>query len=149
MNRFGTTKFHSLAFGLALLTTCVSVLVAAERGAASAELSDYREPGAPVTALLTAPTPPEPLLHARSGRVALLFREPVMSMERLARPRMGLAGFRFDPESGTSGVGPLISRVEIVSTSAPADQKPVAWAPKMAPCWISCTSRPMAASCPL
>jgi hypothetical protein len=125
-----TVNAVTRVFGFALLTICSTALVAGKLGAASEVLSDYREPTAVVTALLTAPTPPEPLLHTRSGRVGLLFSEPVMSMQRLARPRMGLAGFRFDPESGTSGVGPLISRIEIVSASAPADQKPVVWAPQ-------------------
>jgi dipeptidyl aminopeptidase/acylaminoacyl peptidase len=106
-----------------------TLLLSAAGAACAAETStDYRQPDAAVTALLTAPTPPEPLLHARSGQVALLYREPVMSMERLARPRLGLAGFRFDPESQTSGVGPLISRVDIVSADAP-DRKPVTWTP--------------------
>jgi len=120
------------ALGLILLAACSATLAAAETrsaGLAGTLPSDYREPGAAVTALLTAPTPPEPLLHARSGRVALLFREPVIDMQRLARPRLGLAGFRFDPESQTSGIGPLISRIEIVSADAPADQEPIEWLP--------------------
>jgi len=95
----------------------------------TAVLPDYREPSAPVTGLLTAQTPPEPLLHARSGQVALLYYEPVINMERLARPRIGLAGFRFDPLSQTSGVGPLIRRVEIVSAGDAREQQPVVWLP--------------------
>lgn len=103
--------------------TCVSAQPA------NPQASDYREPEPAVTALLTAPTPPEPLLHARSGQVALLFREPVIRMERLARPRLGLAGFRFDPESQTSGVNPLIYRIEVVSVTADPEQEPVIWVP--------------------
>lgn len=88
----------------------------------------YREPAPEITALLTAPTPPEPLLHATSGQVALLYREPVITMERLSRTRLGLGGFRFDPEAGTSGVAPLIGRVDIVTVAAPSAE-PVVWKP--------------------
>jgi dipeptidyl aminopeptidase/acylaminoacyl peptidase len=111
--------FGACALGIALLSA----------GSAVAAPPDYREPSAAVTALLTAPTPPEPLLHARSGQVALLFREPVISMARLARPRLGLAGFRFDPEAQTSGINPLISRIEVVSVFADPDQEPTVWVP--------------------
>jgi dipeptidyl aminopeptidase/acylaminoacyl peptidase len=113
-----------------LRSSVLTLLLVAGAGTATAAepSADYRQPSAAVTALLTAPTPPEPLLHARSGLVALLYREPVMSMERLARPRLGLAGFRFDPESQTSGVGPLITRVDLVSANAP-DRKPLTWTP--------------------
>lgn len=90
--------------------------------------SDYREPPPAVTALLAAPTPPEPLLHARSGQVALLFREPVIRMERLARPRLGLAGFRYDPEAGVSGVAPLVYRIEVISAQDPG-QEAIVWQP--------------------
>ena len=119
--------------GTVLLAACSLALAATaqsgfgEGGAAPA--AGYREPPPAVTALLTARTPPEPLLHARSGQVALMFREPVIQMERLARPRLGLAGFRFDPESQTSGVGPLISRIEVLSVSADPEQEPAVWVP--------------------
>lgn len=75
---------------------------------------DYREPAAEVTALLTAVRPPEVVVHPPSRRVALLYREPVIDMERLMRPRLGLAGFRFDPGSLTSGIEPLVTHVEII-----------------------------------
>ena len=116
--------------GFALLTA-TSVIYSATEDAGNAQAAppDYREPSAAVTALLTAPTPPEPLLHSRSGQVALLFREPVIRMERLARPRLGLGGFRFDPEAQTSGVNPLISRIEVVAVSAEPDQAPAVWVP--------------------
>ncbi len=91
--------------------------------------ADFREPIAVVTDLLTAPTPPEPMLHVGSSRIALLFREPVISMDRLARPRLGLAGFRFDPQSQTSGVTPLIYRIEILEVNAPPEQQPTVWLP--------------------
>jgi hypothetical protein len=125
-------KFEFMRLCLLVTLLAASNLVQSveqDVGSAKALPPDYREPSAAVTALLTAPTPPEPLLHARSGQVALLFREPVISMARLARPRLGLAGFHFDPEAQTSGVNPLISRIEIVSTSANQKQEPVVWVP--------------------
>lgn len=137
----GTTETHSAPswvscirssdrlVAASLLGSCLAAAAAfAQPAAAESGESDYREPAAAVTRLLTAAQPPEPLLHARSGRVALLHREPVISLERLARPRLGLAGFRFDPVSGTSGVGPLIEFVEVVSAVAPA-AAPAVWRP--------------------
>jgi dipeptidyl aminopeptidase/acylaminoacyl peptidase len=117
---------------------CMAVLGAGSHGLAASEdpgtvarqVADYRQPPPAVTALLTAPTPPEPLMHARSQQVALLYREPVIALERLARPRVGLAGYRLDPLAGTSGVGPLISRVAIVSTAEGADPVPIEWLPR-------------------
>ena len=87
----------------------------------------YREPAAEVTALLTADQPPEFKLHNPSRRVALVYREPVIGIDRLMRPRLGLAGFRFDPGARTSGIYPLIARVELLS----ADRKEPAlvWRP--------------------
>jgi dipeptidyl aminopeptidase/acylaminoacyl peptidase len=130
MKHIKPSTFAGYALGFALLTASSIVYSATEDAGKPPETPpDYREPSAEVTTLLTAPTPPEPLLHARSGQVALLFREPVISMERLARPRIGLAGFRFDPEAQTSGVGPLISRIEIVSVSADPKDEPAGWVP--------------------
>jgi dipeptidyl aminopeptidase/acylaminoacyl peptidase len=124
------STFGGCVLGFVLFSaSSIAYPAEADAGTAPEMPPDYREPNAAVTALLTAPTPPEPLLHARSGQVALLFREPVITMERLARPRLGLAGFRFDPEAQTSGVNPLISRIEIVSVSAAPDQEPVVWVP--------------------
>ncbi len=115
--------------GGAALLLVLSAATAISVQAANPVDSDYRQPDAEITALLTAATPPEPLLHASTRQVALLYREPVISMARLARPRLGLAGFRFDPVSQTSGVVPLISRVEVLSTTADAQQQPLVWEP--------------------
>jgi len=90
----------------------------------------YREPSAGVVRLLTAPPPPEVILHSGSGHVALLFREPVIELERLARPRLGLAGYRFDPKTHTSGVEPLVERVEVLSVAAEAADGRVEWRPR-------------------
>ncbi len=126
--RIVARKFRCSALIIALLASSGAASSATDAAAATETRSGYREPAAAVTALLTAPTPPEPLLHARSGQVALLFREPVISIARLARPHLGLAGFRFDPESQTSGVAPLISRIEVVSSSDPK-REPSVWVP--------------------
>ena len=122
-DRRGAGWLQAGAFVLALATA-----TQATWGDSVQDAGDYREPAPAVTALLTAPTPPEPLLHAGSGQIALLFREPVIRMERLARPRLGLAGFRFDPEAGVSGVAPLIYRIELIS-ARDAGQEAIVWQP--------------------
>jgi dipeptidyl aminopeptidase/acylaminoacyl peptidase len=91
--------------------------------------ADYREPSAAVTSLLTAAPPPEALMHARSRRVALLYREPVISLERLARPRLGLAGYRFDPRTRVSGVAPMVTRVEVIDVDAEEGNAVREWRP--------------------
>lgn len=74
----------------------------------------YKTPAAEVVRLLTGSPPPTPLVHTTSGQLALLYREPVIRLERLARTRLGLAGYRFDPGTRTSGVSPAIERIEIL-----------------------------------
>lgn len=108
----------------------VFVLSALFWPAVDTRASDYREPSAEITALLVAPKPPEPLLHATTGQVARLYREPVIALDRLALPRLGLAGRRFEPVSGISKVEALISRVDVLSVNAAADQPPVLWQPR-------------------
>jgi dipeptidyl aminopeptidase/acylaminoacyl peptidase len=88
----------------------------------------YREPAPEVVELLTAPREPEPLLHEASARIALRHRETLLERERLARPWYGLAGFRFDPRSGTSGAEPLVHRVEVFSLREP-ERAPAVWEP--------------------
>jgi len=107
------------------------VCVAASAWAATARAAgdDYRTPSPAVVRLLTANPPPQPLVHARSGRVALLFMEAVVPLERLARPFLGLAGFRFEPTARTSGIKPLVSRVEVVDVGAAPPGAPVEWQP--------------------
>jgi dipeptidyl aminopeptidase/acylaminoacyl peptidase len=109
-------------------TPAAAAAPAPDAATSLAASADYRTPAPPIVALLTASPPPQPLLHARSGHVALLFREGVMQLERLARPRLGLAGFRYDPKSRTSGVEPLVERVEVVDVAAPGSA-PREWRP--------------------
>jgi dipeptidyl aminopeptidase/acylaminoacyl peptidase len=97
--------------------------------AASAAEDDYRTPSPAVVRLLTATPPPQPIVHARSGRVGLLFLEAVVPLERLARPFFGLAGFRFEPISRTSGIQPLVTRVEVVDAGAAPTGAPIEWRP--------------------
>jgi dipeptidyl aminopeptidase/acylaminoacyl peptidase len=101
---------------------------------ASPALSDsagdqYKRPSADISALLTAPPPPTSLVHHASGKVALLYREATMSMARLSQPYIGLAGFRFNPETRRSGVGALLSKVEIISTDSATFGKVSVWEP--------------------
>lgn len=101
---------HRVSLIACLVLACFApVSVPAEPGDA------YREPAAGVTALLTAPRPPEYLVHPPSQQVALLYREAVIGMDRLLQPRIGLAGFRFDPASRSSGIEPLVTRVELIA----------------------------------
>jgi dipeptidyl aminopeptidase/acylaminoacyl peptidase len=113
---------------LAAGTLAAAACAAPARADDAPGASDYRTPSAAVTALLTAAPPPQPLLHAASRRVALLYREPVIALERLTRPRLGLAGFRFDPASGSSGAEPLVTHVEVVAARTPV-QAPIVWRP--------------------
>lgn len=107
-----------------------ALLIAVAAGSQVPEGSaEYRTPPAPVARLLSAPRPPEPLLHGGSGRVALLARQPLVSLERLSRPTLGLAGYRFDPVTGTSERGPLIERVEVLTVSGASNPSPIVWQP--------------------
>jgi dipeptidyl aminopeptidase/acylaminoacyl peptidase len=96
--------------------------------AAEVSPTGYRVPDEAVVRLLTAAPPPDPLVHAGTGRVALLFRG-LLEFEWVARPRLGLAGFRFDPQSLTSGMEPLVTYVEIIEAGAPEDASPQVWRP--------------------
>jgi dipeptidyl aminopeptidase/acylaminoacyl peptidase len=98
-------------------------------GAAQPAAGGYREPSPAVVELLTAAPPPEPLLHATSRRVALLHHEGVVPLERVARPSLGLAGFRFDPTTGTSDVDPRVERIEIVDAGLEPTGPPIEWKP--------------------
>jgi dipeptidyl aminopeptidase/acylaminoacyl peptidase len=91
---------------------------------------DYRDPPAAAVRLLTATPPPVPLVHTRSGNVALVYREAVIQLARLTRPYLGLAGYRFDPISRMSGMGPLVTRVEIVNARAESTRPPLVWQPR-------------------
>ncbi|MFZ5605383.1 MAG: alpha/beta hydrolase family protein [Pseudomonadota bacterium] len=108
-----------------LLACVLAGVVAAARAAPDAP-GVFREPAPAVTRLLTALPPPKPLVHARSGQVALLQYEQLISQARLTAPRLGLAGFRLDPVTLTTGIEPRILQVEILSTSA-EKQTPRLW----------------------
>ncbi len=91
--------------------------------------AEYKTPAAPIVDLLTATRPAEPLLHAGASRVALLTREPLIPLARLERPFLGLAGYRFDPVTGTSNRDPLVSRVEVVTLDGDGQMARVVWQP--------------------
>jgi len=113
-----------------LAGAAAALLIAVASGAqAPGAPAEYRTPPAPVARLLSAPRPPDPLLHGASARVALLTRQPLVSLKRLSRPTLGLAGYLFDPESGTSERGPLIERVEVLTVSGAPNPSVVVWQP--------------------
>jgi len=107
-----------------------ALLIAVSAGAQAPDaVTEYRRPPAPVARLLSALRPPETLLHGKSGRVALLTRQPLVSLKRLSRPRLGLAGYRFDSVTGTSQRGPLIERVEVLTVSGASNPTAIVWQP--------------------
>lgn len=90
----------------------------------------FREPAAPITALLTAPAPAQPLVHARSGHLALVQYEQVISLQRLMAPRLGLAGMRIDPVTRFTGIDPLVLKVDIIDTTARGQKMKHSWQPQ-------------------
>lgn len=113
-------------FGVCLFLTIAALLAGSRSGFADLAPA-YRQPPTEITELLTAPGPPEFLVHPPSRQAAMIHREAVIGLDRLMRPRLGLAGFRFDPQARTSGVYPLVTRVEVVSTDQGKDV--VEWRP--------------------
>ena len=93
----------------------------------------YREPSEAVTRLLSATRPPEPLVHARSGQVALLYRKPLVPLARLVSPKLGLAGYRFDVATRTSTTRPWVESVEVVRVGADPAIPAIRWEPLSGP----------------
>lgn len=87
----------------------------------------FREPAADITALLTTPAPATPLVHARSGHLALVQSEQVVSLARLMAPRLGLAGMRIDPVTRFTGIDPLVLKVDILDTRATGNPLKRTW----------------------
>ena len=82
-----------------LVTLSVLLLLAAASRADSPVAGEYRVPkSAAVVRLLTATQTPQGVFNARSGRIALVYRETLVPVGRIARPHLGLAGFWLDPE---------------------------------------------------
>jgi dipeptidyl aminopeptidase/acylaminoacyl peptidase len=119
-----------LARGFRCAVAFFALPFAGSAEAAPPGVDGYREPPPAVVELLTANAPPEPLLHATSRRVALLYRESVVPLERIARPSLGLAGFRFDPTTGISNLDPRVERVEIVDAGLEPAGPPIEWQPE-------------------
>jgi len=112
---------------LALLGLCL--MTGGQGFAQPVEHSGYRQPAEPIVQLLTATAPPKPLVHARSGRVALLYEEPLISMRRLLAPRLALAGLRIDPVTRITGLDRMIERIRIIDVRQPDDAPAVFWTP--------------------
>ncbi len=88
----------------------------------------YREPSNPaIVELLTAPQVPTGLLHAASGRGALVYRETLVPIDRIARTHLGLAGYWIDPTLRASGYDSWTQRV--VVTDLRAGTTVAKWAP--------------------
>ena len=109
------------------------VLVLAEAsGADSPVVGEYRVPGNPAVArLLTATQTPQGVFNARSGRIALVYRETLVPVERIARPHLGLAGFWLDPEIRSSGYDSWIERVVVLDVRTGATL--ATWSPAGGP----------------
>ena len=89
--------------GCAAFVLALATATQATWGDSVQDAGDYREPAPAVTALLTAPTPPEPLLHAGSGQIALLFVGDAQVVEGVRVSGIDLGGAvppvdRFTPQ---------------------------------------------------
>jgi dipeptidyl aminopeptidase/acylaminoacyl peptidase len=136
MSKFNSTLTHAIlllkkhrpVFAASLLILTASVAHGQNLNS-NGIASTHRGPSAAVVRLLTATRPPQPLVHASSGKVALLFSEPVIPLDRLARPVIGLAGYRFDPLTHMSNAGTLVKRVEIIDAAHTTGGTPQIWQP--------------------
>jgi len=82
---------------------------------------EYRMPDNPeVVNLLTATQGPSAVFNAKSGRIAFVYRETLLPLERIARPRIGLAGYWFDPVLRDSGYESRVERVVILDARSGA-----------------------------
>jgi len=98
-----------------LVTLFILLLIAAASRADSPAPGEYRVPkSAAVVRLLTATQTPQGVFNARSGRIALVYRETLVPVGRIARPHLGLAGFWLDPEIRSSGYDSWIERVVVL-----------------------------------
>jgi dipeptidyl aminopeptidase/acylaminoacyl peptidase len=95
---------------------------------ASAETGRYRIPSNPdVVHLLTATQVPNGILNTAAGRVALIYRETLVPVDRIARPHLGLAGYWFDPVIRGSGYDSWVERVTVLDVRTGATV--AEWAP--------------------
>ena len=111
-----------------LVTLFVLLLLAAASRADSPVAGEYRVPRNPaVVRLLTATQTPQGVFNARSGRIALVYRETLVPVGRIARPHLGLAGFWLDPEIRSSGYDSWVERVVVLDVRTGATL--ATWAP--------------------
>jgi dipeptidyl aminopeptidase/acylaminoacyl peptidase len=98
-----------------------ALLVATSGAVADSTPTDYRVPeNSAVAHLLTATQVPTGLFNAQSKRIALIYRETLVPVERIARPHVGLAGFSFDPAIRTSGYESWVERVAVLNAQTGA-----------------------------
>lgn len=84
--------------GAPLLLAAAFALQAAAAGTQPAP-AGYRKPPAAVQAVLDAPPPPRVSIGPTGRHAVLVEWSRYPSISRLARPWLGLAGYRFDPET--------------------------------------------------
>lgn len=68
-------------------------------GVAAQQPAGWREPGATITSLVTAPPAPSASLSPQGGLLVLSTREALPDLEVVARPHLKLAGMRIDGET--------------------------------------------------
>ena len=67
--------------------------------AAAQQPAGWREPGATITSLVTAPPQPSASLSPQGGMLVLRTREALPDLGVIARPHLKLAGMRIDGET--------------------------------------------------
>jgi len=94
------------------LVLAAKLLLAASAGFAA---SEYRVPAnTDVVHLLTTTQTPGAVFNAQSGRIAFIYRETLVPVERIMRPHLGLGGFWLDPQIRTSGYDSWTKRVVVL-----------------------------------
>ncbi len=125
-------KSHRLRIAATACLALVSIATASAATETETETSLYRMPSDAVIQLLTAPAPAQPLIHARSGNIALLETDKVISQRRLLAPRIGLAGVRLDPVTGITDIEPMVRQITLVRADGHGAEQ-VAGAPPTKP----------------
>jgi len=74
----------------------LSLTLSLALGAVAQQPAGWRDPGATVTALVTAPPPPSVSLSPQGGKLVLQTREALPDLDVVARPHLKLAGMRID-----------------------------------------------------
>ncbi|RLP56348.1 MAG: S9 family peptidase [Ketobacter sp.] len=87
----------------------------------------FKRPAQEISRLLLTAEPPTPVIHVAAEKIALLHYEGVIDQQRMQTPRLGLAGYRYDPVTGITGLDALVERVEIISSNPQKATSPRQW----------------------